>query len=189
MISKRFNFLSLSLFLSIITLSLSAQPSPPIMGWASWNHFHMDISEKVINEQADAMFSSGLKELGYKYINIDDGFFNGRSANGYYSLMKEKAGIVLTRRFMGESTVVQRVSYTNKNVYLKAEAQGLYVQFSYGESTENMQSIGTAQKLDNIADNKMNKFNGPGIGVYATSNGILSKNKAIFDWFEYTGKE
>lgn len=82
MISKRFNFLSLSLFLSIITLSLSAQPSPPIMGWASWNHFHMDISEKVINEQVDAMVGSGLKDLGYKYINIDDGFFNGRSANG-----------------------------------------------------------------------------------------------------------
>lgn len=121
--------------------------------------------------------------------NEQAGLIYYRTANGYYSLMKEKAGIVLTRRFMGESTVVQRVSYTNKNVYLKAEAQGLYVQFSYGENSENMQSIGTAQKLDNIADNKMNKFNGPGIGIYATSNGILSKNKAVFDWFEYTGKE
>lgn len=59
-----------------------AQPQPPIMGWASWNHFHMDISEKVIKGQADAMVSSGLKELGYKYINIDDGFFNGRYPNG-----------------------------------------------------------------------------------------------------------
>ena len=121
--------------------------------------------------------------------NEQAGLIYYRTANGYYSLMKEKGGIVLTRRVMGESTVVQRVPYTNKDVYLKVVAQGLDVQFSYGESTENMQSIGTAQKLDNIADNKMNKFNGPGIGIYATSNGILSKNKAVFDWFEYTGKE
>ncbi|MFT3751814.1 MAG: alpha-galactosidase [Paludibacter sp.] len=62
--------------------TLSAQPQPPIMGWASWNHFHMDISHKVIQEQADAMVNSGLKDLGYNYINIDDGFFDGRYANG-----------------------------------------------------------------------------------------------------------
>jgi hypothetical protein len=42
----------------------------------------MDISEKVIKGQANAMVSSGLKDLGYKYINIDDGFFNGRYADG-----------------------------------------------------------------------------------------------------------
>jgi hypothetical protein len=61
---------------------VSAQPQPPAMGWASWNHFHMDISEKIIKEQADAMVSSGLKNVGYHFINIDDGFFNGRYANG-----------------------------------------------------------------------------------------------------------
>ena len=33
-------------------------------------------------KQADAMSRNGLKEVGYKYINIDDGYFGGRDASG-----------------------------------------------------------------------------------------------------------
>jgi alpha-galactosidase len=65
------------------TSSLFAQnPKPPIMGWSSWNHFHVNIDEKMIREQADFMKSSGLYEAGYRFINIDDGYFGGRDANG-----------------------------------------------------------------------------------------------------------
>jgi hypothetical protein len=80
--------LSILLLISISLSKVNGQlveareSQPPIMGWASWNHFHMDISENVIRKQADAMVSSGLSVLGYKYINIDDGFFNGRYADG-----------------------------------------------------------------------------------------------------------
>lgn len=52
------------------------------MGWASWNNFGVNISESIIKGQADAMVSSGLAAAGYKYLNIDDGFFNGRYSNG-----------------------------------------------------------------------------------------------------------
>ncbi|XP_030492703.2 alpha-galactosidase isoform X1 [Cannabis sativa] len=44
----------------------------PPMGWNSWNHFQCSIDEKLIKETADAMVSSGLAALGYRYINIDD---------------------------------------------------------------------------------------------------------------------
>ncbi|KAK4490570.1 hypothetical protein RD792_001252 [Penstemon davidsonii] len=40
--------------------------------WNSWNHFNCMIDEKVIKETADAMVSTGLSKLGYKYVNIDD---------------------------------------------------------------------------------------------------------------------
>ena len=52
------------------------------MGWASWNNYAVNISESIIKLQANAMVSSGLSAAGYKYINIDDGFFNGRYSNG-----------------------------------------------------------------------------------------------------------
>lgn len=52
------------------------------MGWSSWNHFHVNIDEKMIREQADFMKSSGLYGAGYRFINIDDGYFGGRDANG-----------------------------------------------------------------------------------------------------------
>ncbi|XP_057787728.1 alpha-galactosidase-like isoform X3 [Salvia miltiorrhiza] len=44
----------------------------PQMGWNSWNHFQCNIEEKLIRETADAMVSTGLAALGYKYINLDD---------------------------------------------------------------------------------------------------------------------
>ncbi|KAK3189192.1 hypothetical protein Dsin_028753 [Dipteronia sinensis] len=44
----------------------------PPMGWNSWNHFHCQINDKIIRETADALVSSGLSKLGYKYVNLDD---------------------------------------------------------------------------------------------------------------------
>ncbi|XP_042011326.1 alpha-galactosidase 1-like [Salvia splendens] len=44
----------------------------PPMGWSSWNHFGCFIDEKIIRETADALVSTGLAKLGYKFVNIDD---------------------------------------------------------------------------------------------------------------------
>ncbi|KAL1803541.1 hypothetical protein DCAR_0935230 [Daucus carota subsp. sativus] len=44
----------------------------PPMGWNSWNYFYCDVTEKVIRESADALVTTGLDKLGYKYVNIDD---------------------------------------------------------------------------------------------------------------------
>ncbi|ERN10222.1 hypothetical protein AMTR_s00171p00050000 [Amborella trichopoda] len=44
----------------------------PQMGWNSWNHFNCNIAEKTIIETADALVSTGLSKLGYRYVNIDD---------------------------------------------------------------------------------------------------------------------
>ncbi|MBQ0033174.1 MAG: alpha-galactosidase [bacterium] len=52
------------------------------MGWSSWNTFGVDISEEIILETARAMATNGLKEAGYRYVNIDDGFFNGHGGDG-----------------------------------------------------------------------------------------------------------
>ena len=49
----------------------------PLMGWSSWNTFGVDISESIILETARAVATNGLKDAGYIYINIDDGFFYG----------------------------------------------------------------------------------------------------------------
>lgn len=76
---------------SLYTLALAAATllptragayEPPTMGWSSWNTYRVNISEDIIRRQADAMAANGLKEVGYTYINIDDGFFGGRDADG-----------------------------------------------------------------------------------------------------------
>ena len=54
----------------------------PMMGWASWNKYYENITEAAVKKQADAIVSSGLAAIGYNYVNIDDGFFDGRNADG-----------------------------------------------------------------------------------------------------------
>lgn len=56
---------------------------PPLMGWSSWNAYMVDISDSIITHQADLMVEKGLKEAGYRYVNIDDGFFGYRDEKGY----------------------------------------------------------------------------------------------------------
>lgn len=58
------------------------QKNTPIIGWSSWNHFRTNISDTLIRQQADVMANSGMKEAGYEFINIDDGYFGGRDENG-----------------------------------------------------------------------------------------------------------
>ena len=44
----------------------------PPMGWNSWNHFRCSINEDLIKQIADALVSTGLRDLGYHYLNLDD---------------------------------------------------------------------------------------------------------------------
>jgi len=54
----------------------------PAMGWNSWNAYDINNSSKLTMGAADAMVSSGLAAKGFMYINIDDGWQNGRHADG-----------------------------------------------------------------------------------------------------------
>jgi hypothetical protein len=93
---KKLSQLFITLLLITVTPSLFAQkPKPPIMGWSSWNHFRVNIDEKLIREQADALISSGMYDAGYRFINIDDGYFGGRDVSGnlYPNKLKFPSGM------------------------------------------------------------------------------------------------
>ena len=79
---KRFAFF----FLQFAFCIAAQAQTPPTMGWSSWNTFALNISEEVIKGQADAMVSTGLKDAGYEYINIDDGYWDGRGEDGHLRL-------------------------------------------------------------------------------------------------------
>jgi hypothetical protein len=48
-------------------------PVPP-MGWNSWNAFEANINDGLIREIADAMVGSGMRDAGYTYLVLDDGW-------------------------------------------------------------------------------------------------------------------
>jgi alpha-galactosidase len=78
--------------------------STPPMGWNSWNHFNRNIDDKTVRAQADAMVSSGMRDAGYTYINIDDTWEGERDAqghiqpNGKFPDMKALADYVHSKR-------------------------------------------------------------------------------------------
>lgn len=55
----------------------------PPMGWNSWNKFACNINEKLIREIADVMVSSGMRDAGYEYINLDDCWHGDRDSLGF----------------------------------------------------------------------------------------------------------
>jgi len=75
--------IALSAFLSgpLHAQSSSAALTPP-MGWNSWNHFRDKVDDKTIRATADAMVSSGMRDAGYVYVNIDDTWEGERDAQG-----------------------------------------------------------------------------------------------------------
>lgn len=46
----------------------------PMMGVNTWNAFGRSINEKLIRELADCLVDKGLRDLGYRYLCLDDGY-------------------------------------------------------------------------------------------------------------------
>jgi len=44
----------------------------PVLGWSSWSYLRKEPTAAKVKAQAQAMKDSGLQNLGYEYINIDD---------------------------------------------------------------------------------------------------------------------
>jgi alpha-galactosidase len=76
-------------FLAIVPQLASAQRKPtvtlaatPPMGWNSWNWFAEKVTDKDVRQAADLLVSSGLRDAGYVYVNIDDTWEGARDTNG-----------------------------------------------------------------------------------------------------------
>ena len=54
----------------------------PPMGWNSWNLFAEKVDDRTVRTMADAMVSSGMRDAGYIYVNIDDTWEGVRDAEG-----------------------------------------------------------------------------------------------------------
>jgi alpha-galactosidase len=79
-----FRALLLAAFLvpSTLLAQTSTLAATPPMGWNSWNLFAGKVTDKDVRAAADAMVSSGMKDAGYLYVNIDDTWEGERDARG-----------------------------------------------------------------------------------------------------------
>ena len=56
-------------------------PTPP-MGWNSWNHFAGHVTDADVRSAADQLVSTGMRDAGYIYVNLDDTWQGTRDAQG-----------------------------------------------------------------------------------------------------------
>ena len=54
----------------------------PPMGWNSWNYFAGKVTDKDIRDSADQIVSTGMRDAGYIYVNIDDTWEGERDSTG-----------------------------------------------------------------------------------------------------------
>ena len=64
------------------TVPYNGLAKTPPMGWNSWNLFAEKINDQTVRTMADAMVSSGMRDAGYIYVNIDDTWEGVRDAQG-----------------------------------------------------------------------------------------------------------
>lgn len=59
-----------------------ASDRAPLLGWSSWSFVRRGPTESGIEAQALALHRSGLQDLGYRYVNLDDFWYRCPSGAG-----------------------------------------------------------------------------------------------------------
>src|SRR5580698_3072544 len=75
--------LSCAILLSSVPVfgQATAAATPP-MGWNSWNHFANHVTDADVRSAADMLVSTGMRDAGYVYVNVDDTWQGKRDAQG-----------------------------------------------------------------------------------------------------------
>ncbi len=90
MTARTYKIATILFFLTASVFSQTLAPTPP-MGWNSWNCFQEKINEAQIREIADIMVSTGMRDAGYEYLVLDDGWMAAeRDADGRLQADPEK---------------------------------------------------------------------------------------------------
>ncbi|WP_348268270.1 glycoside hydrolase family 27 protein [Edaphobacter paludis] len=80
---RLFASLLCALLLSVApAFSQTQLAATPPMGWNSWNHFAAHVTDADVRSAADALVSTGMRDAGYVYVNVDDTWQGKRDAQG-----------------------------------------------------------------------------------------------------------
>ena len=69
----------------------------PPMGWDSWKGFHFFTTEADVMAAAEGLATNGMRELGYRLVSIDGGWWGGgwsgqvrRNSSGFFTVNESK---------------------------------------------------------------------------------------------------
>jgi len=86
-------WLAAAVYVTVCSVGLAQMPAAnskiaptlaqtPPMGWNSWNHFAGKVTQQDVMDAADALVKTGMRDVGYVYVNIDDTWEGERDAQG-----------------------------------------------------------------------------------------------------------
>ena len=163
-------------------------------------HLKMDlrpqVADSLVNPSLiarrirDHKFDASVKmSFSSRKENEQAGMILYRNSENHFQLVKSRKDLVLIKTMRGVSTIEARVPCPEEELVLHAEAEGLDLQFHFSIGDGGKQPIGGLQSMMLMSDEVAQRFNGPYVGMYASSNGEMSKAVVSFDWFEYIGKD
>ena len=79
---RRFFMATIAVLSFAATIHAQEVAQTPPMGWNSWNYFASKVDDKGVRAAADEIVSTGMKDAGYIYVNIDDTWEGKRDESG-----------------------------------------------------------------------------------------------------------
>ncbi|MEJ2008922.1 MAG: glycoside hydrolase family 27 protein [Acidobacteriota bacterium] len=77
---------TLAVFLCSWAAAAFGQAAPPAetppMGWNDWYQYKCTVTDAAVRANVDVLVSSGMRDAGYRYVNIDDCWQGKRDARG-----------------------------------------------------------------------------------------------------------
>jgi hypothetical protein len=139
----------------------------PLLGWSSWSFIRQHPSAAKIEAAADAMKSSGLADVGYRNINLDDFWYQCPSSQGP-NVDQFGRWVIDATKFPG-SGATSGIQAVADYVHSKGLRFGLYVTpgISKQAVAQNTAIEGTPYHADDIAttSNEMNYNCGGMVGI------------------------
>jgi hypothetical protein len=146
--------------------SPAAQAAPggpdqtPVMGWSSWSFTRLGVDTQQVEGEARALVRTGLARAGYRYLNIDDGWYQCPGPQG--------PNVDAYGRWVVNSAAYPSVGSKNGVQALAAYVHGLGLKFGIYETAgissqavkKNTPILGTSYTADEIATTKsQNNYN------------------------------
>lgn len=95
--------------------------------------------------------------------------------------------IQLVKRESGKEKVIDSKKINRTKLYLQVEANEQGYSFRYGDLLNDLNVLAANINGSILSSDVAGGFVGAYVGIYASSNGQVSSNKADFDWFTYKG--
>ncbi len=112
--------------------------------------------------------------------NEEAGIVLHRNSQAYIAVLKGAGRLRVVVCDQGRKTEAANVPCTSSDIVLGMKVRGLEAVVEYGPDASNMKVAARVSTIPLADSQPLNRFNGTGFGLYATSNGKKTKAKALF---------